>query len=78
MARSEKGRALIAEVPRERVLTETDGPFVKVGPSASAATAVPADVQRVLPELAHLWSVDAAEARDIVYRNFSALLEKPR
>lgn len=75
MARSDKGRALIAEAPRERVLTETDGPFVTVGPSAIATAAVPEDVQRVVPELARLWAVDPAEAREIVYRNFSALLK---
>jgi TatD DNase family protein len=77
MARSEKGRALIADVPRERVLTETDGPFVTVGPSASATAAVPADVQRVVMELGRLWGVDADQAGEIVYRNFSALLKTP-
>ena len=77
MARSEKARTLIAEVPRERVLTETDGPFVTIGPSASATPAVPADVQRVLVELGRLWGVDVDEAGEIVYRNFSTLLKAP-
>ncbi len=77
MARSEKGRALITEMPRERVLTETDGPFVTVGQSASATAAVPADVQRVVVELARLWGIGADEAGAIIYSNFSALLRTP-
>lgn len=74
MARSKRGRALIAEVPRDRVLTETDGPFVTVGPPAVAVPAVPGDVLRVLSEIAGLWSVSPAEARAVVYDNFSAML----
>lgn len=75
MAHSERGRSLIAEVPRPRVLSETDGPFVTVG----SKPAVPADVESVLVMLAEMWAVDVAEARGIVYNNFSDLLnDSPR
>jgi TatD DNase family protein len=70
MARSERGRSLLAEVPRERVITETDGPFVTVG----TAPAVPADVHGVVATLARYWNVEPGEARAIVYRNFYTLL----
>jgi TatD DNase family protein len=70
MARSERGRSLIADVPRLRILSETDGPFVTVG----TKPAVPADVESVLMMLAEMWAVDLAEARRTVYDNFSGLL----
>lgn len=75
MARSKRGRALIAEVPRERVLTETDGPFVTIGSASAATAAVPSDVRGVVEKLGRFWSVDADEALEIVYRNFSSLLK---
>lgn len=75
MVRSERGRALIAETPCNRVVTETDGPFVTMGPAGMAAT--PNDVGRVVSELAGLWSVEVGEARVVVYRNFAALLSEP-
>jgi TatD DNase family protein len=30
MTRSDRGRALVAELPMDRLLTETDGPFTQV------------------------------------------------
>jgi TatD DNase family protein len=74
MVRSRRGRTLIAEVPRERVLTETDGPFVSVEASGGTAPAKPVDVAGVVEALGRLWSVDLEEARTLIYRNFTALL----
>jgi TatD DNase family protein len=71
MARSDRGRGLIAEVLRDRVLTETDGPFVTL----ANAPAVPHDVAAVIRELSQLWRVGEAEARQIVYRNFASVLK---
>lgn len=71
MMRSERGRALVNEVPRGRVLTETDGPFVAVDDVA----AEPHHVAIVLEELAELWSTPIDEARRIVYANFATLLK---
>lgn len=70
MARSERAMALVAEVPRERVLTETDGPFVEVGPTP----AEPGDVAHAIVGLARLWRVSTDEARATVYANFGAVL----
>ena len=74
MVQSERGRALIAEVPRNRVLTETDGPFVSVGSATGKVAATPSDVRSVVEELGRLWGVGTDEARAIVYLNFSKLL----
>jgi TatD DNase family protein len=73
MVRSMRGRAILAEVPRERVLTETDGPFVTI----DDAPAEPHRVAIVLEGLAKLWSTTADEARRTVYQNFSVLLRPP-
>lgn len=71
--RSDRGMSLVAEVPRERVLTETDGPFVAFDDRAAEVHHVSA----VLEGLATVWSTTAEDARRIVYENFSALLKHP-
>lgn len=68
MTKSKNGMAIIAELPRDRVLTETDGPFVKHG----GVPQQPIDVKAILPTLANVWKVDEAEARSIVLRNFAS------
>lgn len=78
MMRSDRGRVLVAEVPRNRVTTETDGPFVSVGTASAPIAATPQDVRDVVDELGKLWNVAPDEARDIVYRNFSSLLTRPK
>lgn len=70
MAVSPNGQKIIAALPPERVLTETDGPFVKVG----NRTAVPSDVRVVEEYLAGVWDLPHKEAKDRVKRNFSTLL----
>lgn len=70
MVRSDKGKASIGQIPRERTLTESDGPFVKVG----ARTVVPADVQLVENALADLWGIDPVAVRTTVVENFQRLL----
>lgn len=74
MMRSDRGRELVTEVPRDRVMTETDGPFVFMGSTATPTAATPADVRGVIGELGRLWGVDPIEARELVYRNFVSLL----
>jgi TatD DNase family protein len=71
MMRSERGRAAALEIPRERVLTETDGPFVLV----ENAPAEPDRVRLVIDGLAGLWNTSRDEAQCIVYDNFASLLQ---
>jgi TatD DNase family protein len=74
MMGSKRTRALVAEVPRERVLTETDGPFVQVADRTSSAPARPVNVERVIAELARMWAVHIEDARATVYANFASML----
>jgi len=70
MIRSEKGRQLIACMPPEKVLTETDGPFVQVG----NRIAEPADVATVINYLAGQWRLSDAEAQVRIHSNFARLI----
>lgn len=70
MIRSERGRAAIAALPRERVLLESDGPFVDVG----GMPARPADTATVVSYLAVQWKVSASEAEGLVDANFDSVL----
>ncbi|MGM5049527.1 Qat anti-phage system TatD family nuclease QatD [Tardiphaga sp. 604_B6_N1_1] len=72
MLRSEKGRALAALMPRDRILTETDGPFARSG----KRPLTPADVQVAAIELASLWSVTEAEAEARIRTNLRDLLSR--
>jgi TatD DNase family protein len=69
MVGSSAGRGLIAALPPERVLTETDGPYTSVGERPSQ----PADVRVVLAVLAEHWDVDVEAAARRVLENLEAL-----
>lgn len=69
MVSSSAGRRLIAALPPERVLTETDGPYTSVGGRPSE----PADVRVVLAALAEEWGVDVDAAARRVSDNLGAL-----
>jgi TatD DNase family protein len=66
MARSKKGRELMSLMPVDRILTETDGPFV----SKRGVPIGPAECDEVLAFLACQWGVDAESARARVASNF--------
>jgi TatD DNase family protein len=70
MLRSEKGKALAAQMPRGRVLTETDGPFARSG----KRPLTPADARLAAEELARLWSMTEDEAVAQIRQNLKDLL----
>lgn len=74
MIRSAKGRDVISRVPRERILTESDGPFVQMGSRAIE----PADVRAVEETLGTIWQTDILLARTIVQQNFQRLIRPLR
>ena len=69
---SESARRRIREIPMERLLTETDGPFVSVGDRG----AEPTDVLQILGGLADLHDMEIQEMRALVFSNFRAVLER--
>jgi TatD DNase family protein len=71
MFRSKKGRSLIERIPRDRILTESDGPFINVG----SRRIVPADVHLVERGLAEVWAMDSLAVRSRVAKTFHQLLK---
>jgi TatD DNase family protein len=71
MVRNVRGSDAIAQIPRERILTESDGPFINMG----SRTIEPTDVQAVEEALGLMWGVSTMAARNIVRTNFQKLIE---
>jgi TatD DNase family protein len=69
MLRSERGRALAARMPRERVLTESDGPFAQV----DGASVLPWQVAEAVNTLAELWFLSSDEAEQLTHKNLESL-----
>ncbi len=74
MIRGTKGRDVIVRIPRERILTESDGPFINMG----SRTIEPGDVRAVEEALGTIWGVGALAARTIVLKNFQELIRPLR
>lgn len=64
MLRSARGRRLVLGLPRHLVLTESDGPYVRIG----SRNALPQDVIGVSRDLATLWG----EPHDVTRRRLAA------
>jgi len=69
MLAGEKGRALAGSMPRDRVLTETDGPFARVGEQS----AYPWDAAIAVSGLAVIWNVPEQEAKRTLRENLRRL-----
>ncbi len=69
MLASEKGRALAAKMPRDRLLTETDGPFAQL----EGSTALPWDAERAIALLADMWTEPETAVRDRLATNLRRL-----
>ena len=73
MITSERGIALIRDIPRNRLLTETDGPFVEI----DGRRAIPVDVRHVVDGIGKLWDVEPAEVTSVVLSNFRKVVAPP-
>lgn len=69
MLRSSNGRSLAALMPRDRILTESDGPFAQ----EKGAPLMPWQVDRAVDILGELWSVSPIQAQQLIRRNLRAL-----
>lgn len=65
MIRTAKGRALIARLPPQRVLCETDGPYCRNG----TRPALPSDVQVVARALGEAWGGGEGDAAHLLAAN---------
>jgi TatD DNase family protein len=69
---SEKGRGLAARMPRERVLTESDGPFAQLNGEA----VMPWQVENAIQALSQIWSLPPEEVDQNIHQNLQSLLAK--
>lgn len=69
MIRSKNGRGLVQMMPKDRILLESDGPFVKI----SNRPALPTDTEGVIKELHKIWSMTIQETREILISTFRNL-----
>jgi len=70
MLNSEKGRRLVGRMPRDRVLTESDGPFARL----EGRSAFPWDVQGAVQALARLWGLTSEETDRTLKGNLRSLV----
>lgn len=70
MLRSAKGQQLVARMPRERILTETDGPFAQ----DKGRSLEPTDVRLAVQSLAPLWSMQEVEVDQLLLGNLKRLI----
>jgi TatD DNase family protein len=70
MLNHEKGRNLASKMPKDKVLTESDGPFARLGTCA----AKPDDVSIAEERLASIWKLPLTEARIRILHNFHRLI----
>jgi TatD DNase family protein len=71
MMKSKRGRERIALMPKNRILTETDGPFVESG----SKPLEPIDADDAVTALADIWGQRREECRTILHDNFQTLVE---
>ena len=72
MLAGDRGRKLASRMPRERVLTETDGPFTEL----KGRPLFPWDVGVAEAALAELWQLGKDETRRILHGNLSRLTKQ--
>ncbi|WP_106755029.1 Qat anti-phage system TatD family nuclease QatD [Pannonibacter carbonis] len=71
MVRTDRGRALVAELPTDRILTETDGPFTQVHGRPSE----PSDVEATATSLARVLGLSPEAVGKKVQSNLRTLLD---
>lgn len=70
MLAGSKGRALTAEIPRDRLLTETDGPFAQV----DGRSLLPWEGDRTVRMLSEIWAVSPGDVETQLNANLRRLV----
>lgn len=70
MAKSKSGMRIIQNIPKNKLLTETDGPFT----GENGRPFMPWDVQNVIHFLSKIWNIPISTSKKIVWKNSFELL----
>jgi len=71
MLQSKSGLELVRTIPLDRLLTESDGPFVNINGKA----ATPLDMEGVIAQLSEVKQTSKEEMADLVFMNFHRILK---
>jgi TatD DNase family protein len=71
MTKSVSGKKIISKIPRNFILTETDGPFIM----ENDLPIRPGQVQTVITFLANEWMLNEDEVKQIIWSNFQAVVK---
>jgi TatD DNase family protein len=71
MLASKKGRDIISHIPKEKILTETDGPFT----SYQNNILQPWNIEYIYPLLSVLWNIPVNDTAQMIFSNFKKLLK---
>ncbi|MEJ8802134.1 TatD family hydrolase [Pontibacter sp. H249] len=74
MIKSKSGQEIIKRIPKENILTESDGPFITL----DGAPTKPRDVEAVLIYLSALWKIPINAVNDVIQKNFFSLVNTLR
>lgn len=72
MLASQRGRELFLNMPRDKVVTETDGPFAMI----DKKSLMPWDVGIAFSSIAKLWNIEIDLVKKIILGNFQNLIKK--
>lgn len=70
MLKAKRSREMVDLMPKNRVLTESDGPFAKI----SGKPLMPWDVNLALVDLSLIWGMTPSNAQEIISSNFNTLI----
>lgn len=71
MLRGARGRLLVGNMPRERVVVESDGPFAQI----NGSPLMPWESWRAVDDIARVWNTPVEETRERIRLNLSRLIE---
>jgi len=71
MLRSKRSIEMIKYIPRDRILTESDGPFAKI----SGKPIMPWDIELAVVKLSQIWGLTPFDTERILHSNFKSLIE---
>jgi TatD DNase family protein len=72
MMAGKNGRSIVERIPRDRILTESDGPFAQI----DGRPAKPWDVGGAETVLADSWHITQAEVRQMIQENLEGLIKQ--
>jgi TatD DNase family protein len=72
MVKSVSGRKIISKIPKEFILTETDGPFI----DENNVPIIPGQIQNVISLLSKEWKISEEEVKKIIWSNFQNIVNR--